>query len=135
MRATVTHSPSRCLSSVSARSSSRAGREPSRQYLRNDFSEVTLEPLPSGNLELVRVQAQQVEDRGMNIRHIVRMLRGVESQLVRRAVNGASLDAAACHPHAEAIRMVVAAIGSLRARRATEFRGEDHERVVEHAAL
>ena len=63
------------------------------------------------------------------------MLDGVEAEFVGAAVDGAAFDAAAGHPDAEAVRMMIAPVAALRAWRATELGGEENERVVEHASL
>lgn len=63
------------------------------------------------------------------------ILERLVAELVGRAVGGAALHAAAGHPQAESERVVVAPVGSLGKWRATEFASEDHQRLVEHAAL
>ena len=72
-----------------------------------------LQPLPAGDLEAVRVEAEQVQDRGVDVGDVVPVLHGVEAELVGRAVDDAPLDAAAGHPDREAVIVVVAAVGAL----------------------
>ena len=71
----------------------------------------------------------------MDVGDVVPVLDGVETELVGRAVNDAAPDAAAGEPDAEAVDVVVAAVTALRARGAAELGGEDHERVIQQAAL
>ena len=63
----------------------------------------------------------------------------VVAEVVGLAVREAALDAAAGHPHAEVPAVMVAAVVAfecaLRERCAAELRAEDHERIVEQAAL
>ena len=72
---------------------------------------VDLEPFAAGDLELARVEAELVQDRGVDVGHVVAIFDGVEADLVGRAVDDAPLDAAAGQPGAEALRVVVAAVG------------------------
>src|SRR5581483_7941019 len=58
----------------------------------------------------------------------------VEADLVGGAVNDAALDAAAGKPDREAIDVVVAAFGALRAGGPAKFRAEHDERLLEQAA-
>ena len=90
--------------------------------------------LRPGIFEPARVEAELVQDRGVDVGDVVAVLDGVEADLVGRAVDDAALDAAAGHPDREAVDVVVAAVGALRAGRAAELGGEDHERLVEQAA-
>ena len=69
------------------------------------------------------------------------VLLGAEAKFVGRSVDGAAFDAAAGHPHREAIRVVVAAELGLAtgvefdSRRAPELTAEDDKCIVEHTAL
>ena len=71
----------------------------------------------------------------MHVGHVVPILDGVEAEFVGRAVDDAAFDAAAGHPDAEAVRMMVAAVAVLRAGRAAELGGPDDQRLVQQAAL
>ena len=75
-----------------------------------------------------------VSKRRVDVGHVVRMLDGMEADFVGRAVNDAPLEAAAGHPDRKAVRMMIAAVVALRARRAAEFGGEDDDRLVQQAA-
>src|ERR1043165_2880556 len=101
----------------------------------DDAAEVAFEALAAGDFERARIKAQQVHDRGVDVSDIVRMLDGVEAELVGGAVDDATFDSATSHPHAEAKGMMVAPVAALRARSTAEFRGEYDQRVVEQAAL
>ena len=89
----------------------------------------------AGNFEPARVEAELVQHGGVDVGDVVAVFDGVEAELVGRAVGDAPLDAAAGHPDREAERMVVAAVGSLRAGRAAELGRPDDDRLVEQAAL
>ena len=71
----------------------------------------------------------------MDVGDVVAVLDGVEAEFVGRAVDDAPLDPAAGHPDGEAEDVVVAPVRPLRAGGAAELGGEDHERLVEQAAL
>ena len=75
-----------------------------------------------------------MQHRGVDVGDVVPVLDGVEAELVGGAVDDAPLDAAAGQPGAEALRVVVAAVG-LRARRAAELGAPDDDRLIEQAAL
>src|SRR5690606_2796636 len=79
-----------------------------------------VQPPPAGNLQRQRIESQKMHDRGLDVRHVVRIFDAVETELIRRAVRDAALDSPAGQPTTEAVGMVVAA-GSLGARRPSEF--------------
>jgi len=56
------------------------------------------------------VEAQKVEDRGVQVVDVDRFLDGLEAELVGGAMNVAALHAAACQPGGEAVVVVVAAV-------------------------
>ena len=93
------------------------------------------EPLSAGDFQPARVEAELVQDRGVDVGDVMPVLDGVEAEFVGRAVDDAALDAAAGQPDREAVGVVVAAVGALRTRGAAELGGPDHERVVEQAAV
>src|SRR5437016_5937524 len=93
-----------------------------------------LQALPPGDLEATGVEAQEVEDRGVDVGDIMAVLDGVEAQLVGGAMDNAPLDAATGQPDREAVVMVVAAVGALRAGGAAELGGPADDRVVEQPA-
>ncbi len=66
----------------------------------------------------MRIEAEQVEDRGVNIGDVMRMLDGVKAEFVGAAMDGAALGAATGHPDTETIRMMIASIAALSAGRA-----------------
>ena len=76
----------------------------------------------------------------MHVVHVHTAALHVVAKVIRLAVHVAALDAAACHPHREAARMMVAAVVVLRhaalaVGRAPELAAPHDERVVEKAAL
>ena len=74
---------------------------------------ITLQTLAARNFQLMRIKAEQVQDRGMHVGDVMRMLDGMEAEFICSAVDGAAFDAAAGHPDTEAIRMMIAAIAAL----------------------
>src|SRR5206468_2937663 len=95
---------------------------------------VDLQSLAPGDFEPARVQAELVQDGGVDVGDVVAVVGGMEPDLVGGAVGDPALDAAAGHPDREAVRVMVAAVGALAAGGAAELRRPHHERVVEHAA-
>ena len=91
---------------------------------------IDLQPFASRNLQFSRIEAEQLEQRGMHVGHIMAVLDGVEADFVGAAVNDAALDAAAGQPTGEAVDVVIAAVAALRAGGAAEFGGEDDERFL-----
>src|SRR5579883_3552319 len=87
---------------------------------------VDLQPLAAGDLELARIEAELVQDGGVDVGDVVAILDGVEADLVGRALHDTSLDPAAGQPGAETLRVVVAAI-RLGAGRPAELGAPDDE--------
>ena len=86
------------------------------------------------------VDPQQVQDRGVQVEDLDRVLDDVVGEVVGLAQGHARLDAAAGHPDREAARVVVAAVVrggelALRVDRAAELAAPDDQRVVEQPAL
>ena len=50
---------------------------------------------PAGDVEAVRIEAEQVQDGGVDVRDVMAMLDGVEAELVGGAVDDAAFEAAA----------------------------------------
>ena len=84
------------------------------------------------------IQAQQVEDGGMEVVMRDAVLNGVHAELVGCAVGNAWLDVAARHPHGEAEVVMAAAEGFLFTRllhwRAAELCSPDDERLVQQTS-
>ena len=81
-------------------------------------------PLSAGHFQPARIQAHLMQDRRVNIGDVVAILHGVKAQFIGRSVSDPALHAATGHPDAEAVRMMIAAIAVLRARRAAELRAQ-----------
>ena len=77
------------------------------------------------------VEAQQVQDGGVQIVDVDLVLDGRVAEVVGRAVRLAALDAAAGHPGGEPARAVVAPLAVLAGRRAAELAGPDNQSLVE----
>ena len=56
------------------------------------------------------VEAQQVQNRGLEVVDVDGIHLGLDAELVRRAIDGAALHAAAREPRREAVVVVVAAV-------------------------
>ena len=85
------------------------------------------------------IEAETVQDRRLKVVDVNGILDDVESEVVGGAEGHARLDAAACDPHRERLRMMIAACGAAERwigfdhRRASEFAAPDDERVVEQS--
>ena len=90
---------------------------------------IDVEPLAAGHVEAAAVEAEQVQDRRVDVGDVVRRLDRVEAEFVGRAVDDAALDAGAGEPDREAVRVVVAAgrhlvgVARFQAGRAAELGG------------
>src|SRR5262245_57726566 len=85
--------------------------------------------------ELFVIEPEQVQEGGMQVMHMNRLVDGLESKLVGGAVRDAALDAAAGQPKAKPIRIMIAAVGAFRRGRAAEFTAANDEGILEEAAL
>ena len=82
------------------------------------------------------IEAELMENRGVEVVHMDRVARHVEAEVVGRAVDVAGLHAAAGEPHREAsVVMVAAVVAALHHRRAAKFSAPDHERVFQQSTL
>ena len=88
-----------------------------------------------GVRELAVVEAQGVEQGGLEVVDGDGVFDGGVAELVGRAVDVAPLEAAAGQPEREAVAVVVAAVGPLRDRQPAELAGPEDDRVVEQPAL
>ncbi|MFT5108198.1 MAG: hypothetical protein ACI9UA_003841 [Pseudoalteromonas tetraodonis] len=78
------------------------------------------------------IDAEQVQDRRMQVVYANAILDGLISELVARAILHAAFDAAASHPHREDMRVVIPALAVLRIGGATELTAPHDEHLVEH---
>src|SRR5437868_3996320 len=84
--------------------------------------------------ELLVIQPEQVQTRGMQIGNGGSLLdRGV-TELVGRAANGSAFNAAAGEPHRETFRSMIATNRSLVRRQPAKFAAPNDERAVEQSA-
>src|SRR4051812_7764360 len=80
------------------------------------------------------INAEQVQQRGVQVVNRDLVFDGVKAVFVGRAVHDATFDAAASQPDGKAVgTMVTARRGSLLNGRATEFAGPHYERLIEQA--
>src|SRR5262249_38755368 len=115
----------------------------SRQHARHNFAMDVGEPVIAP-LEAERqpgvFDAEAMQERGIEIVDVHRVLNDVVTIIVGGAVADAGLEAAARNPHREATAMVVAPVIrrcqlALAVDRAAKFPAPNDERVVEQAAL
>ena len=107
----------------------------SRDDLPDRRAVVDLQSFPPRHGELAGVEAELVEDGGVDVGDVVAVFDGVEAELVGFAVGDAAFDAAAGHPDGEAVGVVVASVAALGAGGSAELGGPDDEGFVEQAAL
>ena len=86
------------------------------------------------------VDAEQVQERGLEVSDVHRVFNNVVGELVGFAMDDAALDAAARHPEAEAARVMVAAVVgrselALGVDRSPELAAPEDEGVFEEASL
>src|SRR5579871_3244783 len=87
------------------------------------------------------IQAQQMQQRRLEIVDVDRIFNDVESQIVGFTIDEAGFDSSARQPHGERLRVVVAAQAAtergigLNHWGTTEFAAPDDERFVQQAAL
>lgn len=87
------------------------------------------------DLHFFVVEAELLQDRGLEIADIMPAFQGSITDVVRASVNRASLDACACQPRREALRIVISSSGVLGPRGSTEFAGPDDQGAFEQSAL
>ena len=73
-------------------------------------AQIDFQSLATGDFHLAMVEAEQIEDRRVDIGDIMAIFGGVEAQFVSGAVDDASFDAAAGQRDREAVGMMVAAL-------------------------
>src|SRR5262245_44527258 len=83
--------------------------ESSGDDLGDRLAVVDVEALAAGHLQLARIQAELMQDGGVDVGYVVAVLDSVEADLVSGAMYDAALEAAARHPHREAVDVMVAA--------------------------
>src|SRR4051794_36431638 len=67
---------------------------------------VDLEALATGNLQTAAVEAEQVQHRRVNVRHVMARVDRVEAQLVGRPVDDATLQPGTGEPDRETVRVM-----------------------------
>src|ERR1035438_3508081 len=79
------------------------------------------------------IEAQAVQNGGVEIVDVASVLHDVGAQVVRLSVNRAAFDTAARQPRRVGLVEMASADGALRARRTPEFRGENYQRIFEQS--
>ena len=102
-----------------------------------DFAFVLVDALGAALVrvdELRVVDAEEVQNRGVEVVHVEFVFHGVEAEVIGGADGLAAAHAAAGHPHRKARGVVIAATVLLAHGSATEFAAPDDEGLVEEAA-
>ena len=110
---------------------------PGKNFLDDVTSHVCQPKVTSRILERqpLMVQAQQVQDRGMQIVHVDFVGDGFESQFVGGPVCDAAFEAASGQPGGKTLGVMITAIGALGKRCASELTAPPNQSVVEQATL
>ena len=99
-------------------------------------SVVHFQAFSARDLQTSRIQTQLMQHGRMQVGDVVSVFDRMEAEFVGRAVNDSALHAAARPAaHGESIRMVIAAVGILEARRASELGADDDQRFFQQSAL
>src|SRR5947207_15870487 len=75
-----------------------------------------------------------MQDRGVEVENRYRLLGDLVSEVIAPADDLAARNAAACHPDAEGVRIMIASDAALRNGHAAELGVPYHQRLVKHAA-
>src|SRR5687767_3237538 len=81
------------------------------------------------------VEAQQVQDRSVEVVHVNFVFDGFVAVIIRQTVGETALDGTAGHPHREGFVVVIAPIGALCVRRSAKLAAPDYQRVLEQSSL
>ena len=104
-------------------------------YDRGDRSAVVnLQSLAPGDFQPPGIQPQLLQDGGMNVGDVVTVFDRMEPDFIGGPVHDAAFDAAARHPHAKSVNMVIAPVRPLRPRSPAEFSSKYNQRFVEQPA-
>ena len=96
---------------------------------------VDVEALAAGDFEAAGVEAELVQDRGVNVVDCDGVLRDSFAEVVGRSVRHAAADTAAGQKDRVAVDVMIAAVLAGMVWRASHFSGPDHNCVVQQAAL
>ena len=77
------------------------------------------------------IEPEQVEDRGVQVVHVHRILDGLVAELVGLAVRDPRFHASSRQPEGESLVVVVSTVGVLTVWSAAELPAPDHERLVQ----
>ena len=91
-------------------------------------------PAAEAEREPFVVEAEEMQDGGVEVVHGADVFDGMHAQFVGRAVDGPTFHSPTGEPDGKAFGMMVASVATGRVRSATEFTGPDDERVVEQAS-
>ena len=95
---------------------------------------INIQPFTPRYFQLPGIQAQLVQNGRMNIGDVMTIFHGMETDFIGRPMRNPPLESRPGHPDRKPEDMMVAAIGTLGAWRATEFAGKNHQRLVQQSA-
>jgi len=104
-----------------------------------DVSKAEITPLESVG-ELIVIDAEEVQESGVQVVHVDLVFSGIETEIIRSAVDCAWLNAATRHPNGVSMRMMIPTDlvrleGSLHHRSSTKLTAPKDQGFVEKAAL
>ncbi len=79
----------------------------------DNFAKVFFEALAAGEDHAAGVEAELVQNSGVDVGDVVAVLDGVEAEFVSGAVGDPTFNTTAGHPDAKAVRVVVATVAEL----------------------
>ncbi len=85
--------------------------------------------------EALMVEAHEGEQGGVEVIDVHAPLHSLDTKLIGAAMGVASLQSSTCKEHGVAGDVVIAAIGSLGCGLAAKLRAEEHERLIQQAAI
>jgi hypothetical protein len=104
-----------------------------------DVGEAEITPLESVG-KLMVIHAEEVQESGVQVVHVDFVFSGIETEIIRPAIDGPGLDAPACHPNGIPMRMMISTDlvwleGTLHHRSPTELSAPKDQGFVEKTAL
>ena len=106
-----------------------------RDELVNRFAMVDLQPLASRDFKLSRIEAELMENSGVNIGNVMPVVGGMKPDLVRCAMDDTCFETAPSHPDAESKNVVIPSVGILGAWSSAKFGGKHNQCLVQETAL
>jgi hypothetical protein len=96
---------------------------------------IDFEAFATGHVEALWIESELMENRGVNVRHVVTIFNRMEADLIGHAMHYTSLEASTSHPNREAERMMVTAVRVFGPWRSAELGGKDNDRFIKQPTL